>query len=311
MKFLKYLAFILFGLLTIFVLLSIKQDIPIDDLKATYAQTPSKFIKIKNINIHYRIEGVENDTLPIILIHGTGASLHTFDAWTKELSVSKKVIRMDLPGFGLTGPFPDRNYSISSYISTIDTFLFKLGVKKCIMAGNSLGGNIAWQYTLMFPEKVHKLILIDAAGLKYTESKPPLAFRIARIPILNKLLTMITPKSMARKSIEDVYYNKALVTDEIVDRYFNLTLREGNRQAMVDRMTTPIDYSALKDLGEIYIPTLILWGENDLLIPLSSALEFSKKLPNDTLIVIHNCGHVPMEECPSETLKPVLNFISN
>ncbi len=305
--------FIIGWILLIIVLVSLyaKLDIPVKELKLKYAPPPSKFIEINNMEVHFRSEGNTSDTLPLVLLHGTGASLHTFDDWATSLIPIKKVIRLDLPGFGLTGPFPDGNYKISAYINFLDEFLEKLNIKSCILGGNSLGGNLAWHYVLAHPEKVEKLILIDAAGLKYTEKKPPLAFKIARIPVLNKILTLITPKSVVKKSLEDVYSDKSLVNEALVDRYYDLALREGNRQAMVDRLTNPNDYSAIPDLQKIEIPALILWGENDLLIPVSVASEFSKLIANDTMVIIKNCGHVPMEECPTESLEAVFKFISN
>jgi pimeloyl-ACP methyl ester carboxylesterase len=288
-----------------------ESDITADELKSKYASETSIFNTIQNMVVHYRVEGNPKDTLPIVLIHGTGASLHTFDAWTSMLGETKKVIRMDIPGFGLTGPFPDRNYEMTAYVKFLNDFFEKLNLTSCILAGNSLGGQIAWQYTLKYPEKVHKLILIDAAGLKYSESKAPLAFKLARMPFLNKLLNIVTPKFVVRKSIEDVYTNKSLVTEDLVDRYFDLTLREGNRQAMVDRLNTVVDYSNIQELQNLTCPTLVLWGEDDYLIPVSSAKEFSSLLPNDTLVIIKDCGHVPMEECPEKSLEAVLDFIQN
>ena len=309
MKVIKYFCVLFFGLLALVIICNVKRDVPVEELKLKYAPAPSRFIQIQNMIVHYRIEGLDNDSLPIILLHGTGASLHTFDAWTKELKINKKVIRLDLPGFGLTGPFSNREYRMSAYIAFLDEFVNKLGVSKCILAGNSLGGNIAWHYVLAHPEKVQKLILIDAAGLQYKETKPPIAFKLARIPVLNKLLTIVTPRSIVQKSLEDVYANKSLVTDELVDRYLNLSIRAGNRQAMVDRLSTPLDYTTIPQLKELKTATLILWGENDMLIPVSTAHDFSKLLANDTIVIIKNCGHVPMEECPSESLKAVINFI--
>ncbi|MBK8519091.1 MAG: alpha/beta hydrolase [Saprospiraceae bacterium] len=185
----------------------------------------------------------------------------------------------------------------------------KLNIKKCILVGNSLGGQIAWHYALMYPSKVEKLVLIDAAGLRFTSSKPPLAFRLARIPILNQLLTKITPRSVVRKSIEDVYSDKSLITDNLIDRYLELALRKGNRQAMVVRLTTTIDYNKIPDLQKMYMPTLILWGNDDKLIPVSSASEFSTLIPNDTMVIIPNCGHVPMEECPVKSLQALRSFL--
>ncbi|TDB59133.1 alpha/beta fold hydrolase [Arundinibacter roseus] len=285
-------------------------DRSVDDLKEKYAGYPSSFVEIDGMKVHYRDEGSKSDSLlPIVLIHGTGSSLHTFDAWTNELKFQRRIVRMDLPAFGLTGPFPDRNYSIDQYVDFMQHFLVARGIKKCILGGNSLGGNIAWQFTAKYPHMVDKLILIDAAGYPMVSKSAPIAFRIARIPILNNLLTFVTPRFMARASVENVYADKSKVSDELVDRYFELTLRKGNRRALVDRMQVPLDSTAFPKIKSIQQPTLILWGGQDMLIPVDVARRFQNDLPNDTLVIMENVGHVPMEESPKESLRIVQVFL--
>ena len=286
------------------------RDIPLDTLKSKYAPAPSAFVEIEGMNVHYRDEGVAQDTLPIVLIHGTGSSLHTFDEWAETLKTSKRVVRMDLPAFGLTGPFPDSDYSIGHYVEFIREFLNSRGIERCILAGNSLGGEIAWRFTLEYPSMVEKLILIDAAGYPMKSKSQPLAFKIARIPVLNRMLKFITPKFVVRSSVKNVYADKSKVSEELVDRYFELSLRKGNREALVDRMLTLRDTSYVEKISNIQQPTLILWGEQDQLITVESANRFHHDLPNDTLIILPDSGHVPMEENPEESLKAALRFIN-
>ena len=216
---------------------------------------------------------------------------------------------MDLPGYGLTGPFPNRNYYIGDYVDFLKCFLDEIGVKKCVLAGNSLGGNIAWRFTLKYSDIVNKLILIDAAGYPIKSRITPLAFEIAQIPIIQNLFTYITPRTVVKVSVENVYKDKAKVTEELVDRYFELTLRKGNRQAFVDRFKVKTDTVSYKKIKLINQRTLILWGEDDELVPLSMAYQFHNDLPNDTLVILKNAGHVPMEENPKESLKPVMKFL--
>ena len=304
---LKSVAFFFMVILLLIVFLS-RRDIAVDTLKKTYAQPPSSFISIDDMDIHYRDEGPVSDSLPLVLMHGTGASLHTFDDWTNALKQQKRVVRMDLPAFGLTGPFPNRTYTIEHYVAFLDTFLTAKGIKKCILAGNSLGGQIAWAYTAFHPNKVDKLILIDAAGYPYKSKSKPIAFTLANIPIANTLLTYITPRFMIKKSIENVYADPKKITPALIDRYFDLTLREGNRQAFVDRMQTNtiISVNLLKNIQQ---PTLILWGEQDDLIPIESAYRFQKDIPHSSLVILKQLGHVPMEEGPNQSLKPLLSFL--
>jgi len=287
------------------------RDIPFNELKSKYAPAPSSFISIGGMDVHFRDEGNKADSIPVVLIHGTGSSLHTFDVWANNLKGDYRVIRMDLPAYGLTGPFPDRNYSIDSYVSFIKDFLTSLGIKKCSLAGNSLGGNIAWNFTLQYPEMVDKLILIDAAGYPASSKSIPIAFKIARIPFLNNLFTYISPYFIVKASVENVYADKTKVTDSIVDRYFELSLRKGNRQAFVDRFAFQNDTNAHLKIKNIKQPTLVLWGEEDLLIPIEKAYLFHENLANDTLVIIKNSGHIPMEESPIESLKPLKSFLKN
>lgn len=298
------LLFILF-ILSFFV----TPDIELSVLKEKYELSSSKYINVDGIDVHYCIDGLDSDTLPLILIHGTGASLHTFDSWVSILKSSKKIVRLDLPAFGLTGPFMDNDYSIQHYVSFIDKFLQKLGINSCILAGNSLGGHIAWEYTIVHHSKIQKLILIDPSGLEFKSDNLPLAFELAKVPILNQLVKYITPKSVIKKSVEDVYSDKSKVTEQLVDRYYDLALRPGNREAFLNRIQSDHFVTTDNALQNIYIPTLILWGNDDRLIPVSTAKLFSETMPNDTLIILKNCGHVPMEECPTESATYALDFL--
>ena len=308
----KTLKFIILGFgsfIAITVLFIVYQDIPIEQLKKKYTDPYSCFVRVGEMDVHYRDQGKQTDSIPIILIHGTASSLHTYDGWTSELTKNHRVVRMDLPGYGLTGPFPNRDYSYNNYVPFLKNFLESIGVKKCILAGNSLGGNIAWRFTIENSDMVTKLILIDAAGYPLKSKSVPIAFKLAQVPIVQNIITFITPRFIAKSSVENVYYDKTKVTEELVDRYFELTLRKGNRQAIVDRFKVKKDTISHKKIKLIEQKTLIIWGEEDKLIPLKMAYKFHNDLPNDTLVILKNAGHVPMEEIPSESLKLVIEFL--
>jgi len=308
----KTLKFIILGFgsfIAITVLFIGYQDIPIEQLKKKYTDPYSSFVRVGEMDVHYRDQGKQTDSIPIILIHGTASSLHTYDDWTSELTKKHRVVRMDLPGYGLTGPFPNRDYSFNNYVAFLKDFLESIAVKKCILAGSSLGGNIAWRFTIENSDMVTKLILIDAAGYPLKSKSVPLAFKLAQVPIAQNIITFITPRFIAKSSVENVYYDKTKVTEELVDRYFELTLRKGNRQAIVDRFKVKKDTISHKKIKLIEQKTLIIWGEEDKLIPLKMAYKFHNDLPNDTLVILKNAGHVPMEEIPSESLKLVIEFL--
>lgn len=287
------------------------RNIPLNELKEKYTDSESSFISVNGMDVHFRDEGNQVDSLPIVLIHGTASSLHTFDVWANNLKSSNRVVRVDLPAYGLTGPFPNHNYSMAHYKDFLKDFLTALNINQCVLAGNSLGGQIAWNFALEHPKMVEKMILIDAAGYPLNSKSVPIAFKLAQTPLLNKLLTFITPHSLVRASIENVYFDTAKVTDSLVDRYFELTLREGNRQAFVDRFKMSQDTSAYHNIKYIQQPTLIIWGAEDLLIPVENAYKFHKDLPNNTLVILEDTGHTPMEESPIESLEPVITFLKN
>tara|TARA_B100001093_G_scaffold520506_1_gene617090 strand:- start:12303 stop:13256 length:954 start_codon:yes stop_codon:yes gene_type:complete len=306
----KIFALIAVALSLLICILFGYSDIPTEELKLKYAQKPSSFASINGIDTHFRDEGNKTDSIPIVLIHGTGASLHTFDEWTNGLKQDFRVVRMDLPGYGLTNPFINHDYSINHYVEFINAFLEKQKIKRCIIGGNSLGGHIAWQYALQHPQKVDRLILIDAGGFPSRSKSTPIAFKLAKIPLIKNLFKYITPKFVVRSSVENVYANPEKISEELIKRYFELSLREGNRQAFIDRFKKQKSSSSHEHISKIIQETLILWGEKDFLIPVDNAYLFEKKLPNSTLVLFKNLGHVPMEEDAEQSLAPVLNFLA-
>ena len=279
-------------------------DIPLDDLKKRYMNETSAFMSINGMDVHYREEGAGQ---PIVLIHGTASSLHTWDAWTEKLKNRYRVIRFDLPAFGLTGPHPVRDYSMGAYANVLDQLLDKLEVDSAILVGNSLGGKIAWRYAALHPVRVSKLVLLDASGFP-TEKGRPWIFGLARIPLLNSVISRITPRSIIKKNVEEVYFDNSKVSESLVDRYYDMALREGNRQAFIDRAQLD-SKSKTHFLSKINCPTLILWGANDAWIPVSHAALFEKALPNAKTVILENAGHVPMEEVPQRSLVALEDFL--
>lgn len=320
LKWLGYFLLLILGLIGVWAAINFKADIPIEVLKTKYANGTSKFVEIDGgnngiINVHYRDEGNSADSIPLVLIHGTGSSLFTWDGWVKELGKDFRIIRLDLPAYGLTGPNKTHDYSMEYYAITVRQVLEKLNVKSCYIAGNSLGGGVAWKYAVMYPTLVKKLILVDAAGYPIQSKSVPIGFRLARMPIIKNLFLKITPKSIVESSLKNVYFDDSKVTPALVEQFWEMTCREGNRAAFMARMEQSVPqkdasgkapWEAIKTISA---PTLILWGEHDMLITLESAKRLHQDLPNDSLIVYPNAGHVPMEEIPSETARDVAYFL--
>ena len=304
----KYFLYALIILLIVLIKGAIYSDISVEELKKEYANEHSKFIEINEMQVHFRDEG---KGFPIVLVHGTASSLHTWDAWTNELKKTNRVIRMDLPAFGITGPNKNADYSIESYTTFLHSFVEKLNLEKFHLAGNSLGGNVAWNYAAEHPAKVEKLILVDASGLP-TNKEPPAIFKMAKTPVLRSLFLYVTPKMLITKNIKEVYADDDKVTDELVTRYHKMALRAGNRQAFIDRAKTDFKLDAKINtdrLKSIQTPTLLIWGAKDLWIPLDNGKRMNRILVNSKLEVLENSGHVPMEENPKESLELLKNFL--
>lgn len=311
-RYLKYFfLFIILSTITLVVVFA-QSDIPKRELIKKYTSSDSRFIPIMGMKIHYRDQGNPNDSIPLVLIHGTSSSLHTWEKLTAILNKAeygnKRVISLDMPAFGLTGPNPENKYSYENYTQLIDSLLIKLHVNTCIIGGNSLGGGIAWHYAVAYKHKVARLILIDASGYPKKNEKGSLGFKIAQIPVLNNLLLYITPKSLVQKSLEGVYYNHALLEAITVTRYHELLLCEGNRSAALSLFKNKIEqHPAL--IKTIQAPTLIIWGKEDGLIDCKNANLFHQDIKHSQVVLLEKVGHVPNEEAPEKVATAIAAFL--
>lgn len=294
----------------VFVAAAWAPDQSVDALKARWAPPPSQFLAVNGYQVHLRDEGPRDDAVPVVLLHGTSASLHTWDGWAQELAKTRRVIRFDMPGFGLTGPAPDNDYRLEAYVKLVVAVMDQLGVKSFVLGGNSLGGRIAWGVAVAHPERVQKLVLVDAGGYRFTGALP-IGFRIAEIPVLNRIMEVTLPRFMVEDSVRNVYGDPARVTPELVDRYYDLTLRAGNRAALRERFAQQDLATDFTDqIRTIRQPTLILWGAQDRLLVPADAERFHRDIPGSQLVMFEALGHVPQEEDPAATLAPVLAFLT-
>ena len=285
-------------------------DEPVEELAGRWAPPPSRFIALDGMQVHFRDEGPRDDSIPLVLLHGTSSSLQTWDGWEGALRIDHRIIRMDLPGFGLTGPSPGNDYSIEAYVRFTLHLLDALGVRRFSVAGNSLGGEIAWHLAASAPERVSRLVLVDAAGYPMSSTSVPIGFRMARTPWMSWMMTRVLPRAIVRSSVRDVYGDPDRVTDSLVDRYYELTLRSGNRASLPMRFAQShpgADTLLLRDLRQ---PTLVLWGERDRLIPPEVASRFGRDVQGSRVILYRGLGHVPQEEDPLRTAADVRTFLS-
>lgn len=288
-------------------------DRPADQLKARWATAPSQFVSVHGLQVHLRDEGPRDDAAPIVLLHGTSASLHTWEGWAQALRGQRRVIRFDLPGFALTGPNPQNDYSMAAYVDFVRALVDRLGVQRFVVGGNSLGGQIAWSLAAAMPQRVAGLILVDASGYPperlAAKQDIPLGFRLAAIPALAPIMQNTLPRGVVEASVRNVYGNPDKVTPELVDLYYDMTLREGNRRALARRIEQGYtgDVTQLKKLA---LPTLILWGGRDRLTPPEFGQWFVRDIAGSRLLVFEELGHVPHEEDPARTVKAVKEFLS-
>jgi pimeloyl-ACP methyl ester carboxylesterase len=304
----KKIAYVLLAVLLLLVVgiaSLVRFDIPPEQLMAKYAAPPSKFLDVGSLKVHYRDEG---QGFPLVLLHGAGSSLHTWDGWTRELAKSYRVIRLDLPGFGLTGPNAKKDYSMAWNVRFLAASLDKLGVTECYVAGNSYGGRMAWEFASARPKRVRKLILLDASGYPMPQRRI-LAVRLARMPLVGRLLLHVTPRFLMAKTLRDMYGDPTRLSEATIDRYYDLFLRAGNRETF-----RILSRERLRDpsarIRTIKAPTLILWGAADQGVPLANAERFHGDIQGSKLIVYPGVGHVPMEEIPDQSSRDAGAFLA-
>jgi len=280
-------------------------DLPPEAIDSKYTNADSRFIEVGGIMAHCQMTGQGQ---PIILLHDAQSSLLTWSVWAKSLSDKYRVICVDLPGFGLTGPHPRGSYSAFMYVDFLDSLSEKLELNKFSLAGNGLGAQIAWQFAAEKPGKIDKLILLAPTG--FEEKSKSLVNLMASTPVLNRVLWTITPRSIIRIFLEEVYADDSLVTDSLVNTHFELFLRTGNRKAFTDRASVRDNRPPVLELiKKITAPTLILWGAEDSRISPEFAYEFHQRMKTSDLRIYPNTGHWPQEENPLKTSADVRDFL--
>lgn len=303
--------------LIFFLLLMFRSDISAEEIEKKYQTPESHFVEVDGINVHVRFLG---EGIPVVMLHGSFASLHTWSAWQEALSPYFMTVSIDFPGHGLTGPDPEKRYSIRDYSQLVIRLMEKLDLENYHLAGNSMGGAVALQIASTRPDRVLSLNLVDASGApklsseslpdsvqKTTSGGVAWIFKMARNPILSKVFLNCTPKFLFAMNMKQVYGDESRISEENLERYYELMLREGNRKATIDRLTTPRDSDI--DFSRLTMPTLILWGEKDTWIPVSQGFSLEKAIPGSNLIIFSGVGHVPMEEIPKESVAEYLSFL--
>ena len=317
-KILKYLTLSFFILLVIAVYSGTYLDIPRDKLEAKYASGASEFLDLKNgSRIHYRDEG-DLYKPAIILLHGFNGSLFNFERMVPLLSKEFRLVSIDLPGFGLTGAIPSMDYSTQNSILVINELTSYLGMEKFSIAGNSMGGGIAWRYALDNPEKTQSLVLLASSGIyspeerlqiEESERESPLVWKLMRSNFVSYFLSLYTPKFFATQGLKTSVYDPNLATEEIANQFHELTLMQGSREAILSRFSKQ-NYSDEKPdiLKKIQAPTLIIHGREDNIISFKSSINLDQYIQNSQLVIYPKIGHLPMYETPARVADDIKKF---
>ena len=284
-------------------------DKKVTELESIYLRAPTDYVEVAGIRLHVRDDGpqTQNKDVPaVILLHGFGASLLTWEPWAAQLKPDMRVIRFDLPGFGLTGPDPTGDYSDTRSLQILTALMDKLGLARANVVGNSIGGRIAWKFAAAHPERVEKLVLIAPDGF----ASP--GFEYGKAPELSaamKLMRYVMPAAAVKMSMAPAYGDTEFMSDSLVTRYRDLMLAPGVRDAMIARMAQSILVRPEAILKSIQTPTLLGWGEKDQMIPFANSKDYLRLLPHADLTSFPRLGHLPFEEAPGESLVPVRAFL--
>ena len=289
-----------------------RADIPYDDLEGKYAAQASQFMDLPGgYHVHYRDEG-RKDGPVIVLVHGFGASLQAWEPWVARLGTDYRIITLDLPGHGLTRAPKTLDPASVDFVSIVDQVTARLGVTKFVLGGNSMGGGVAWNYALVHPDRLQGLILVDAAGWDHPQGKNGVAlFNLLKNPIARFLLKDLDNKALIKQGLYAAYIDPRLVTPELVDRYADLSRGPGHRDILLGMQSGKRSPATPERLAAIQVPTLVLHGRADSVIPFSDGERFARAIPHATLIGYDGVGHVPMEQIPDRSAADVCAWLSD
>ena len=248
------------------------------------------------------------DAPVVLLLHGFGASLQAWDDWAPALEKNLRVLRIDIPGFGLSGPAVNQDYSDAADVARVIAVMDQLGVQQVIVAGHSMGGRIAWNLAAAHPERVSKLVLLSPDGFPDPNAKSDKTYEV---PALLGLLPYSLPQWALRMGgVAPAFADERKLTPQMMQRYHDMMLAPGVRTALLDRMRQTRNSDPVVRLQSIKAPTLLLWGEKDAFIPVSNAQDYLKAMPQATLVTLPGVGHVLHEEAPQASVQAVLDFLS-
>lgn len=275
-------------------------------LAERHLRSPADLVEVDGVRLHVRVDGPA-DAPAVLFLHGFGASLHTWEPWAQALSADFRVVRLDLPGSGLSPPDPARDYTDARSQALIEALLDRLGIASTHVVGHSMGGRLAWQLAAAQPARVKRLVLLAPDGF----ASPGFEYdRAPEVPASLQLMRFALPRWVLKMGLEPAYADASVMTGPLLDRYHDLLLAPGARQAMLDRMAQAVLTDPVPRLRRIAAPTLLLWGEQDAMIPVANAADYLQAIGGSRLVTLPGVGHIPQEESPAAALGPVRDFLT-
>ena len=280
-------------------------DLDRADLERQYARAGSQFVQTPGLRTHVQIEGPAHAPV-VLLLHGFGSSLQTWDAWGQGLAYEYRVVRLDIAGFGLTGPAEPGDYSDEADVQRLLAVVDQLGLPRMTVVGHSMGGRLAWHFAAAHPQRVDKLVLIAPDGFPDPQAKSD---RTYDVPAWMGVARYALPRWMIKKGVASAYADPSRLDDDTARRYQDMLLAPGVRQAVLARMAQTRNRDPLPWLQRLTMPTLLLWGAQDGMIPAENSMDYQRAMPHAQRVVMPDVGHLPHEEQPQRSLQAVRDFL--
>jgi len=317
----KWIGILIIVIFVVLIYSGTYLDISREELEAKYATGSSQFLDLPDgARIHFRDEG-KTESPVIVLLHGFNGSLFNFERLVPLLADDFRLISIDLPGFGLTGAIPSANYTTESFMDTVTKLTNQLGIEKFSIAGNSMGGGVAWRYTLEHPTKVEGLILLASSGVgskedvkkfEERESNTPIVWKLMNSALLKKFLHYYTPKFFATEGLKRSVYDQQFANADHANQFHELVLLQGSRNAILSMtMGGRRKMHGPESLSKITAPTLVIHGEEDNIIGFERSLVFKENIDNAEIKIYPKIGHLPMYEDPARTADDILKFFQD
>jgi pimeloyl-ACP methyl ester carboxylesterase len=251
---------------------------------------------------------------PLLLIHGFGASTYTWRHVAPELAKSYRVIAVDLKGFGQSDKPFDGRYSVYDQAELLAQLIEDKDLRDLTLVGHSFGGGVALLLALEANQRldgrITRLVLLDS--IAYPQNIP-VFFRLLDVPLVSQLgVRMVPPSVQTRVALQIAYFDDSKIEPEEIELYAAPLKTAAGKHAIIHsaRQIVPEDIAELSERYKtIELPTLILWCDHDRIVPLEVGIKLRRTLPNSTLRLIEDCGHMPQEEQPASTLALIKGFI--